>query len=556
MAFQAPGFAWAFLALPLIVILYLLKVRHEDRKVSSTLLWRKSLEDSQARRPLQKLRKHILLPLQLLCAACLVLCLMHPYVPSGNGHRIFVFDLSASMQAMDGGKSRLDLAREDADSVIQGMGGDEEITLLTAGREVRCLLSRSTDRAKARQVLAGLRAWDGTGNVESALSLAESLAEEVKGSRICLYTDRAMAGEGVEVRVPGGPLENRYIRSLTLEEGMAYVSVGNSGKACSVTVRLYGDDRLMDARKVELDENGTRGVVLRAESADIYRAEIREGDALERDNVFYAVKRHQAYTAAMNFDSLFLRSVLQQRGDLKVLRTGEAVEADLYIQGPRPLVISREIVDMPCGEETVYGKAMPSSGDRLFEGLNLSDLSLKAYVPLLGEGERIWTIGEDALMLRTGTGYALGFDLKDSNLPVRAPFPVVMARILEELLPEAGVDSDGQVGSEVRFSLPAAAENLVLHGPEGEARSLAAPVWTGERSGLYELRYLRGGEEAGIAFALRVPEAESLTWEVRESQDGNQGQSGQGQGRDLLPWVLILLLVLIVTEWGVACRVV
>ena len=127
MSFLSPGFAWLFLCLPVIVILYLLRPRHNDHPVPSTLLWQRALAQEQAQRPLQKLRRHLLLPLQLLTAAVLILCLMHPVMNSGKStDTIFVFDLSASMQTREDGGSRLDLARAHALQLLDRMDPGSE----------------------------------------------------------------------------------------------------------------------------------------------------------------------------------------------------------------------------------------------------------------------------------------------------------------------------------------------------------------------------------------------------------------------------------------------
>ena len=51
---------------PLIVAMYLLKLRREDRPVSSTFLWQRMVRDVEANAPWQKLRRSLLLLLQLL----------------------------------------------------------------------------------------------------------------------------------------------------------------------------------------------------------------------------------------------------------------------------------------------------------------------------------------------------------------------------------------------------------------------------------------------------------------------------------------------------------
>jgi Ca-activated chloride channel family protein len=71
---------------PLIVAMYLLKLRREDRPVSSTFLWQKMVRDVEANAPWQKLRRNLLLLLQLLLMLLLVLALARP-VLSRRGHQ-------------------------------------------------------------------------------------------------------------------------------------------------------------------------------------------------------------------------------------------------------------------------------------------------------------------------------------------------------------------------------------------------------------------------------------------------------------------------------------
>src|SRR5262245_15671633 len=80
--FSSPlgGMAWFALAgVPVgIIALYFLKLRRRPVRIPSTLLWRRSLEDLHVNSLFQRLRRNLLLFLQLLAIALAMLALAGP----------------------------------------------------------------------------------------------------------------------------------------------------------------------------------------------------------------------------------------------------------------------------------------------------------------------------------------------------------------------------------------------------------------------------------------------------------------------------------------------
>ena len=104
-----------------IILLYLLRLRRRDLVIPSVFLWRRAVQDIQANAPFQKLRRNLLLFLQLAALACLVAGLAAPFFLAsrlGGRSTVIVLDASASMKATDADGSRFAEARRRAQEII------------------------------------------------------------------------------------------------------------------------------------------------------------------------------------------------------------------------------------------------------------------------------------------------------------------------------------------------------------------------------------------------------------------------------------------------------
>ncbi len=126
MSFLAPLALAGLLFLPVVVAMYLLKLRRDEAKVPSTLLWQKLVSDVEANAPWQRLRRSLLLLLQLLLVLILAFLAARPFIerPAGlAGDVVLVIDTSASMQATDAAPTRLDAAKAAAIDALRELPG-------------------------------------------------------------------------------------------------------------------------------------------------------------------------------------------------------------------------------------------------------------------------------------------------------------------------------------------------------------------------------------------------------------------------------------------------
>src|SRR5437899_2408809 len=177
--------AWSALAgVPVgIIALYFLKLRRRPVQVPSTLLWKRSLEDLHVNSLFQRLRKNLLLFLQLLAVLLAMLALAGPRVrgTAGAGQRyVFAIDNSASMLATDVAPSRLARAKEEAKSVVATMGANDLAMVISFADRARVESSYTGNRALLRAKIDAIKPLQGTTSLRDALQVASGLANPEK----------------------------------------------------------------------------------------------------------------------------------------------------------------------------------------------------------------------------------------------------------------------------------------------------------------------------------------------------------------------------------------
>ncbi len=230
----APGALWLLLTLPVIVLLYVVRERRQQRVVSALFLWTEAKVSARRRR---RISPTLLLLLQLLLAALLAFALAQPRLrTSGAPPRILVIDASASMAALGPGGSRLDDAVAQAEALLTGAG---EVAVVRAGLGARVVQPLAGDHAQVRRVLRGLVAADSAAATADALTLARSLAP---GAEVHLFSDQAKpagfsdvalhaVGQSAAQNSGSRNAPNLGISAFDLAYGQLFVSVINSTDA-------------------------------------------------------------------------------------------------------------------------------------------------------------------------------------------------------------------------------------------------------------------------------------------------------------------------------------
>jgi Ca-activated chloride channel family protein len=305
MNFLVPA-AFAFAAaIPVVILFYLLKRKRVVKLVSSTLLWQKFLAETQASAPFQKLRKNWLLILQLILLTLAVVALSRPFFKTKAKPaelRVVILDASASMQATDESPTRFEKARSEALKWVDSLADTDQMVILQAGANTEVKQSATSEKAALRRALQSCICSDGPTRLVPALRMAESLVRDQRNAEVHLFSDGAVP-ELNEFENKGLPLifhrvgksaNNIGITALDVRanpedsrQRAVYVSIANfSSNVIQSEAELLLDDRLLETRPLKIPAGEASPQVFKASQArdGIFTVRLTSKDDLGADD--------------------------------------------------------------------------------------------------------------------------------------------------------------------------------------------------------------------------------------------------------------------------------
>ena len=156
--------------------------------ISSTLLWKKAIQDMQVNSPFQKMRRSLLLLLQLLILGAMLFAMARPTMETiaSPGQRVvIVIDHSGSMNATDVSPTRLDEAKQAALELIASLdagGADDQgatsggAMVVSFAQSAQVRQSFTNDPALLRDAVRRIEPTDHVSRLEPALRLIEPFA--------------------------------------------------------------------------------------------------------------------------------------------------------------------------------------------------------------------------------------------------------------------------------------------------------------------------------------------------------------------------------------------
>jgi hypothetical protein len=542
LTFLAPQFLWTLLAVPVVILLHFIRARKKKQDVSALFLWKQAKEQAETRR---KFSPSWLLALQLAFVTLAALALAQPnIVLSSRPDRILIVDTSASMAAKDSEGIRLERAISKARTLLRGSG---QVALIRASTDALVIQPLSSSIPNVNAALDTLIAADEDGNLERAISLAQSLSPQAE---IHVFTDNALPALAENSRVTlhsvTGDALNLGISAFELGIQQLFVSiVSNNPRPQELTLELYQNNALVAQTPLLVAANGQANTSFPLQNTDglfEVRFAVPDWDALSLDNRAFIGQRSLKVISNTEARSLTRAFSSLPNIEYQVLPNAALNAPDFDVRvmvGALPETVTQGnfILFAPATENPSYQFITDwDRGDALFRFVDLADSSLGLANPVLFDNPE-WQIlasssdltpvvlryQKDALHL-----IAFNFFPSQSELVNRSAFPLLMANIVTSFRNE----------NQLALGTTLAEGTIRIEGEEENAASVA------DAPGLYRI-----DNTLYTASLLNAEESRLPTPTTVEAAGETTPAQTTRRATPFAFWLILLALLFVLAEW-------
>ena len=481
---------WALGFIPVLILIHSLRHRSVPRQTTTLFIWEQVLKQESGSVSLGSWIKNLSMLIQILIIILFSLGLAKPVWFTKKGlpqDHILVLDISASMKTTLESGNRFDHARTAAIGIIESLPHSDRAMILSAGTTPFIEQSFSSDRSALKQVLRKLKASDVPGDMEKAVHLAQSFSVAERMARIHVITDGAgydlpsltRSDDRIHPVIVPGP-EHQPSRNVGITRFEFRKQKGSaSGFEALVRVRnymtdpavfklqIFSDRQSILDQKIGLDAGEHRTLIYRFNniSPSVLKAQVTVRDDFDVDNTVWAVFNYppKLRVYLVSKGGFFINQILGVYPHLN-LTVSESLPAsswdevvsrnDIVIldrvapQGPLNgsfLLIDSLPKEIPVTQAGIvdtpkilgWNSLSPIANSLRHTQFKINTAKKvrldKQVTPVLASDHSplIYTFHDDRVK-----AVIMGFDLENSDLPLRVAFPVLIKNMIQWLAPE------------------------------------------------------------------------------------------------------------------------
>ena len=575
------------ITIPLLILLYILKRNYKEEVISSTILWNEVYKNTKANTPWEKLRKNIMLLLQIIVLLLIIFSLMKPFLNFGGRsykNVIIVLDTTASMGAEYGSITRLEQGKSLAKEFIKNTKEDTNTYIINFDGNSNLLQNGDFDKNISNEVIDNISQSKSTGDIKDSLSFVKAIGEGIEEDyEVVVFTDQEISlgdvnGKVVLLANAGVNASIDNIAHKTLEDKVRVIAtVTNRGKGVyEGDFTLYSENKILavEALSLQEGENKTLTFDFNKIEGEVIKGELSRKDMILDDNTFNHVIGNKKVNKVLivTEQNLFLEKAFSILENTEIYKTDSLDNLtnidkyDLYVfDNVTPNIMpssgsilfinpsSNEFFDVAKGGELGEAKGVSSElsnylSEMTFTVAKYNEISIPYY------GRSFLNIDESSIGFKGEVDgrkiAALSFDLHDSDFALKKEFPILMYELGGELISNGFVyKSNFKTSDKVNVNGINLDSIMSLTYPSGKSVELKSgdEVKTTE-IGVYKVEELEEKE----LFSVNYPsEKESNTNMDNLSQIENKGDISSDliRGLNISPLLIILAVLFVAFEW-------
>jgi hypothetical protein len=599
--------------IPVLLLIHSLKPKPKTVEVTALFLWKGALKEMGGGSRIRNLTKNLPLLFQILIILLAALVLAEPVWTKSvkiKGDAILVLDNTASMQTGTKQGTRLEMAKKEAFKIIEELSAAGRMLIIEAARQPKILVPFSRDRKHLRRAIEGLQPLHVAGDLEGAVYLALSFLEPKTEGRIFLLTDNALT------RLSPLLQKHKKVHPILFTEGgnnigithfecrpdpesrdifQALLEIKNFNPhpvVCPIRV-ISGGERLFQ-ETVGLPGREKKRIIFPFSRpvSEIVRVSLEVKDDLPLDNQAYSIVPFAAESSILLISrgNHYLDTLLRAYPHFKVHSLKEILPASwekeiedqdlIILDGITPpstrqgnfLLINTLSPSLPLIKTGFLKNPVILDWDRthpVMRNLDLGMVRIRSAFSLKtgSEGRTLLQAKEGGLIyafeMEGRRTLLFNFDLRQSDLPMRVAFPVLMTNAFQWLQPHrfSGHPRQIQAGNPFPLHFKPTTTNVSIGFPGGRwvRQPLSALPFSFEHTGRVGIYTVLEGQKKHYFAVNLFDESESdIGVDVSSMRSTNPMPEGEMEtSRIPLPlWYFLLpaVVIFLVLEFHIWLR--